>query len=328
MESSAPCSVIAFQYRNATWLLFQLIPHIFRETTMTDSTYISDRERGARARVNETISLTVWQGLYSHIKGRIEDGSFGEVFPETCLDGPVIIGTNETAFWQAAHAEIPNLPEVTRDELPDTYAVLDLLQFCAQKVAAPKQLDYHENHTHHHLTFDQEAGREEFVGTVNQIFTRNGIVFNLTDDGVMQRLGQPDIQDYVMSALFRTGDDETNELLEDARKRFLSPRLPERKDAVKKLWYAFERVKTLEFPENKKKSTQLLLDRCVTSETPIFRECLESESRALTDIGNDLCIRHAEKDREPLGDEKQIDYLYYRLFNFLLFLLRKTDRIG
>ena len=296
---------------------------------MTDSTYISDRERGVRARTDDTISLTVWKGLYSYIQGRIGDGSFGKEFPETCRESRAIIGTNETDFRQAARAEIPSLPELFHEnEPPDTYTILDLLEFCAQKIASPKQLDYHEYFKHHHLTFDQEAGREEFVGTVNQIFARNGIVFNLTDDGVMQRLGQPDIQDYVMSALFRTGDDETDKLLEDARKRFLSPRPSERKDAVKKLWYAFERVKTLEFPENKKKSTQLLLDRCVTSETPIFREFLESESRALTDIGNDLCIRHAEKDREPLGDEKQIDYLYYRLFNFLLFLLRKTDRIG
>ena len=296
---------------------------------MTDSTYISDRERGVRARTDETISLAVWQGLYSYIQGRIEDGSFGKAFPEICRESRAIIGTNETAFRQAARADIPSLPELIHEnELPGTYAILDLLEFCAQKIASPKQLDYHEYFKHHHLTFDQEAGREEFVGTVNRIFARNGIVFSLTDDGVMQRLGQPDIQDYVMSVLFRTEDDDTNELLEDARKRFLSPRPSERKDAVEKLWDAFERIKTLELSKDKKESIQLLLDQCATSDTPIFREFLESESRALTKIGNKSRIRHAEKEVEPLGDEKQIDYLYYRMFNFLLFLLRKTDRIG
>jgi len=56
------------------------------------SDYISDRERGPRPRVSETIDKVVWQGLYALINIRIESGSFAYGFPETCSDGNVICG--------------------------------------------------------------------------------------------------------------------------------------------------------------------------------------------------------------------------------------------
>jgi hypothetical protein len=69
-----------------------------------------------------------------------------------------------------------------------------------------------------------------------------------------------------------------------------------------------------------------LLDRTTPGPTPKFRAFLDNEAKKLTDIGNSLRIRHSETDKEPLATSEQIDYLFHRLFSFLLLLLRATDR--
>ena len=50
-------------------------------------------------------------GIRALIRARIEDGSFGASYPESCPDGAGPVGTDEAAFWQAMHAENPNLQE-------------------------------------------------------------------------------------------------------------------------------------------------------------------------------------------------------------------------
>jgi hypothetical protein len=130
----------------------------------------------------------------------------------------------------------------------------------------------------------------------------------------------------LQESIFHTGDAETDRLLEDARRRILSPRPADRYDAVEKLWDAFERIKTLEPGSNKKESASRLLDRCVPVGALTFRQFLETEARELTVIGNTLRIRHSETDKEPLQSLEQVDYLFHRLFALLLLLLRATAR--
>ena len=44
--------------------------------------------------------------------------------------------------------------------------------------------------------------------------------------------------------VFETGDRETDRLLESARERMVRPKIEDRRDALEKLWDAFERLKT------------------------------------------------------------------------------------
>ena len=67
-----------------------------------------------------------------------------------------------------------------------------------------------------------------------------------------------------------------------------------------------------------------LLDRGIAS--PKFRAFLENEARQLTEIGNNLRIRHAEVTTEQLQGLEQVDYLFHRMFGFLYYLLRMTGR--
>src|SRR5439155_19233010 len=99
------------------------------------SDYFSDRELGAQPRLNETIEGPVWRGFFGLIQTRIDRDAFGYGFPQTCPDGNALCGTNISALWDQARAEVPNL--VVKDEwierwppsahaLPPTLAIRDL----------------------------------------------------------------------------------------------------------------------------------------------------------------------------------------------------------
>ena len=294
---------------------------------MTNLSYISDREKGERSRTDETISERVWGALYDLIQGRIDDGSFGSKFPEMCDDGCGPWGTDGSAFWRTAHAEIPDLPEhIHHQEVPDIYAILDLLVFSSRVVAQPIKRDYHDFFGHYHLNFERDAGLVDFVSSVNRLFARNGIAFELTPDGNVQRLGPSGLREELRQAVFHTGDPDTDLLLENSRQRILSPDPKDRRDAVEKIWDAFERIKTLEPGIDKKEQATRLIDRSVLPTATKFREIIETESKALTNIGNTLRIRHSETDKESVGSLEQVDYLFYRMFSFLHLVLRATQR--
>lgn len=292
---------------------------------MSQHPYFSDRERGTKPRTQEDIPLRVWAALCELIFLGLEDGSFGYGFPDMCPDGRGPCGTDRGAFYRLLHAEIPDAPEkLDPAEAPDTFTILDILQFCSQVISKPVQQDYHSYFGHYHLDFDHELGVQEFVSSVNRLFARNGIAFELTTEGYTQRFGPVGLREELSSTVFHTGDDETDRLLEDARRRILSPYPQDRRDALEKLWDAFERIKTLEPGKDKKAQVGTLLDRAAP--TPKLRELLEKESHELTSMGNNFRIRHAEINQEQLQSLDQVDYFFHRMFSFLRLVLRATGR--
>ena len=299
------------------------------------TTYFSEREHGPRPRTDELISQTVRQALLTLIEVGIGNGAFGWRFPAQCDDGHGPCGTDEQAFWDTAMAEVPDLP-IPGDSSPgwalcsaedvDTVTVLDLLEFCARGVARPIKAGFHSFFQHHHLDFDRDAGLADFVNDVNLLFRRNGIAFELSDEGEARRLGALGMREALREPEFNTGDGETDELLRIARQRIVLPHEGDRRDALEKLWDAFERIKTIESGKNKKAQADRLLDR--TSSSPRFREFLGQEAKALTEIGNSLRIRHSETTQERVQTLEQIDYLFHRMFSFLRLVLRATGRGG
>lgn len=296
--------------------------------------YFSDKERGPKARLEEAISPTVWGGIVAVVQSRISGGAFGFQFPEACPDGCGTIGTDNQAFAAAAKAEIPQLkwplkatkmeeggilsPEVPYS--PEALVVLDLVQFCYTHVAKPIQRDYHSYFQHHHLSFDAEAGREDFREKMNRIFSRNGLAYELKDNGDIIRLAPPGLREELQCAVFNTRDSALNQMLEEARRKFLDRDRTVRREAVERLWDAWERLKSIENPSNKKDSITRLLDRAASE--PKFRDLLEKEARELTDIGNSFRIRHSEVKQTAIQKSSHFDYLFHRLLSMLLLLLK------
>lgn len=295
---------------------------------MTDGRYFTDREYGERPAVVETIDERVWGGLHSLIETRIGNGAFGFRFPEQCADGQGPCGCDEQAFARVLRAEVPWIEWPLRyGDVPETPVILDLLEYCASAVGEPIEGYFHSFFHHHHLAWDREAGLAGFVADVNLLFRRNGVAFEMDAHGRARRVLPQPVAETLGWALFQTGDEETDRLLEAARGRFMSPKIEDRRDALEKLWDAFERLKTLEPGPNKKVQADELLDRAAAPGTS-FRDTLSEEARGLTTIGNTFRIRHSEVGQEAIGRPEQIDWLFVRMFAFVRLVLRSSGRGG
>lgn len=283
--------------------------------------YFSDRERGPRARTAEEITEAAWGGVVVLVSSLVESGGLGVDFPEPCPDGAGPCGTDSTLLGLALKAEIPEVEwPLAAETPPPTLAVLDLIEFLHRHVAQPVSVGFHSFFAHDHLRFNREPGQAEFRDRVNRIFARNGIAFELGEDGRASRVAPPALREELATAQFRTGDRELDGLLESAREKFLSPDGDVRRESLEKLWDAWERCKTLEVPADKKESVAALLDKGASERT--FRKVLEREARELTEVGNTFRIRHSEASQVAIERTRQVDYLFHRLFALIQLLLR------
>ncbi|CAN7177335.1 hypothetical protein [Rhizobium sp. LjRoot258] len=290
------------------------------------SNYFTDREYGQRPAVSETIDERVWGAIHALIDMRIGNGAFGYRFTEQCLDGDGPCGCDGRAFAQFLQAEVPWIDwPLSRNEVPETPVVLDLLEFCAKAVGEPILGSYHSYQHHYHMRWDRDAGLAAFVAEVNVLFQRNGVAFNLDTNGHAQRILPQPIAQALGWTMFRTGDTQTDSLLEYARSHFLSPKLGDRRDAMEKLWDSFERMKTLEPGTDKRAQAEALLDRAAVPGTPM-RHALAEEAKTLTTIGNSFRIRHSEVTQVPIDRSEQLDWLFVRMFSFLRLLLLSSSR--
>lgn len=287
--------------------------------------YFSDRELGPRPRTEEEITDAAWGGIVALIRKWLADGSFGYGFPEECPNGEGISGASTDDLSLALQAEIGELEwPLNAHTVPPRLAVLDLLEFCHRAVARPIQGSYHSFYRHYHLTFEPESGQADFRDRVNRIFARNQLAYELRPNGEIVRLAPPILREALASALFKTGDRELDKLLETATARFLDPDPAARRDALEKLWDAWERLKTIEPGKDKKASTAALLNRLSTE--PKLREALAKEAVELTRIGNTFQIRHSETTQIRLELDDHVDYMFHRLFAIVRLALRVTGR--
>lgn len=299
------------------------------------SDYFSDRQNGPRARTGQVISPTVWAGLVATVQALINSGAFGLRFPELCPDGQATCGGDAVALAASVSAEMPGLawPLETasidgedyfaerQPFAPDTLLVLDFIEFVHASVAKPISGKYHDYFSHHHLTFDQEAGQEEFRVIVNRIFARNGVAFEMLPNGRIERVLPPVLGEELKRTLFNTGDRTLDNMLDECRAKFSDRNPLVRREALERLWDAWERLKSLSDPSDKKRSVKIILD-AVTS-VPSLRERLETEASELNSIGNSHLIRHSEINQVPVIDVDQVDYLFHRLFAMIQLMLRK-----
>jgi len=291
--------------------------------------YFSEREQGERPRESEMIGEGVWGGIQALLKSRVEDGSFGATYPETCDDGAGPVGTNASALAKAVRAEIPAFAEPPwydrSPDVPGTLNILDMIEFCWRTIGKPIKADYHSFFKHHHLSFDIGAGRNEFREAVNRIFRRNGLAYELRENGRVERLAPPVLREVLAAAEFRTGDNELDAMLEKARRKFLNPDMAVRRESLEALWDSWERLKTLNGPD-KKTQFPAMLDKAAGPSFPVIRDAIEKDARELTRLGNDLQIRHSETSREPVSQSSHVDYLFHRLFALVSVILKAEGR--
>lgn len=293
---------------------------------MTDS-YFSEREYGFPPRNDEKINQGFWNGFRTYIEARISDGSLAERFPINCYETPVPIDCDESAIKLALQSEVSSINWPFSDDMPDSLSVLDMVEFFYRSISKPSKREYHPFFKHNHLiSFDKNAGQQEYLDDVNRLFRRNNLAFELKEEGKVIRLGPVLLRGALVKTVFKTEDEELNRLLELAREKFCDPDVKIRREAVEKLWDAWERLKTLEKGSDKKKQTAILFTKAISD--PEFRKCIDEEAIALTKIGNDFAIRHTETNKVIISNSEDLDYLFHRLFALIQLLLRRTGRGG
>ena len=164
--------------------------------------YFSERELGLPPRNIEKIDKIFWDGLVALIQSRINDGSFAERFPLNCFDAPIPIGSDESAIKSAFQSEFPSMQwPLHLNEMPDTLSVLDAVEFFYRYISKPIRKEYHAFFKHHHiLSFDQDAGRQEYLNDVNRLFRRNSLAYELLEDGRVLRLEPVVLRETLASA--------------------------------------------------------------------------------------------------------------------------------
>ena len=304
--------------------------------------YFSEREYGESPRNNETINLHVWKGIQAKVHSLISDGSFGVNYPELCREYSVPVGTDVESFNNVMQAEIPALADYYEainnkrdpwgdyekdEEPPTTSVILDMIEFCWRNVSKPIHTRYHDYYSHHHLKFDVEEGRRDFCKSINRLFRRNGLAYELKHSGKVERRISAVLQNILNSSL-HTGDADLDKMLATAQEKILNHRTELQREALDSLWDAWERLKTVYDPRgNKKEGITSLLNMVAGDESLKFREDLEKEAKELTNIGNSFQIRHSEVGKEKIHTSSHVEYLFHRLFS-IIHLIIKTRNLA
>ena len=302
--------------------------------------YFSDKELESKDRISEDISIEVWNGLVSIFEEFKSKNYFSSSFSELCSDNRRVYGFDEELFEDRLKSEIPNIAVPIRRKkqksslkynfgtstqneiIIDKYTTLDFIQFCHKHIQEPIQNDYHDFFKHYHLTFkESKLLNKEFRDKVNQIFERNGIIFFINDEGQINRVISKTMEPLI-NKIYNTQDTELNELVQLAHNKFILPKIEDRVHALEKIWDAFERMKTYYVEKNKKQSITELI-QLVSNGNNEIEQLINDEASNLTKIGNDFQIRHFERGKIKITDNKHIDYLFYRMTSFIhLFLIK------
>lgn len=286
--------------------------------------YFSDSELGERPRTVAEISPTLWDGIAWLIQERINDGSFRSNPYEKHWESKKRFNANIKSQIPALSGRLDQISRIGQPELPVT---MDIIQFCWKEVGKYEITNNYSYTGQGIENLDKQVGQTEFREAINFLFQRNGIAFTLTEQGKIERLIPGPVGSALRSAVFQTGDAQLDQLLETARLKILVPDESGRRDALEKLWDAWERLKTIE-DSDKKTGAEKMLNKSAGSAQPTFRSLLDDEARALTAAGNKLGIRHSETTQERLEESEQVDYLFQRMFSLIHLILRVTGRVG
>ena len=257
-------------------------------------------------------------------------------YPEQCPDGHGCCGIDHEQFRMDLRYEIPTLyrdnadciaiPTVhynifsSNDEEDeyDQFALLDLIEFFAANVRDVVVGSFHSYFGHHHLTCQNSRNVcAQFRDEINDIFRKTGLLYELNTDLQVERIVENSpLTPAVESAIAAVKEAGARELLQEAILLHRSPYPADIRDAVEKLWDAYERLKTYYTTMNKAKSAEKIVIDMAAGQAP-YVTLFDTEFRALTKIGNDYRIRHHETDKVEITDVRYYDYFFNRCLSLI-----------
>lgn len=295
--------------------------------------YYSQRENGLPRRTNNKIPETLWRSLQTKIRTEIELGNFGSEFSEECPDGQARIASSDGhSFWQRVLTEIPAFSDTNtltsgKAEQPSTFAILDLLEFCGLHINTSFKGNSHSYFDHFHLSWNEEGKEQaliDFATLINRWLATNGICFQLSNQGKIERILSEEQEQAISSPAF-SSDRDLNNYINDAQQEFQKPN----RDislANKHLWDAFERIKTHEDLKGKDKREKVtnLIENLSKGE-PILIDAFTAQFETLTKIGNSFSIRHSETTQNENLDENYATYFFVSTLSLIKLIINELS---
>ena len=251
-------------------------------------------------------------------------------YPEECPDGNSCCGLDYDKFDMDMEFEIPTLfrrngriskpqsiqlpfeDEPINDEF-DQYALIDLIEFVAQNIRDITRKSYHSFFRHDDLSFGETneiAGK--FIEEINRTFQQTGLLYQLTINLEVERIEETAILTEKMEKDIRSiKEPGLRELLIMAVQKHKSPYSNDQKDAVEKIWDAFERLKTYYTNKSKRESADQIISD-MSDGKDAYMELFTAEFKLLTEIGNNYRIRHHETNKIDITDIRHYDYFFNR----------------
>ena len=242
-------------------------------------------------------------------------------YPIECPDGKGCCGFDVYELHNDLWYEIPNLFRSYNGEICtpsdedtyDQYALIDFIEFMAQNVRDIIRKNFHSFYSHNDIFFgESNAIATKFAKNINETFEKTHLAYQLTDNLQIERLEEASIlSDKIEQDIAQIKEPGLKDLLMEAIQKHKSPYPQDQKDAVEKIWDAFERMKTYYGNLSKKDSADAII-RDMANNREEYIDLFKTEFRSLTDIGNGFCIRHHETNKIDITDTRHYDYFFNR----------------
>ncbi len=167
--------------------------------------------------------------------------------------------------------------------------------------------------------FGQYNLNTDYEAQVNTILRLNDIALKLSN-GIIENIFTSQIQNSISTSIQEVG---VKELLQEATAYYDEGKI---KNAVEKLWDAFERLKTYYSSELDKKKSVVKIIQQISNDRKPYIELFDKEFRELTSIGNNFRIRHHETTTIDIDDERHYDYFYKRCLSLISIVLQYLDK--
>ena len=144
----------------------------------------------------------------------------------------------------------------------DQYALLDLIEFFAENVRDVVVGSFHSYFGHYHLTCQNSRNVcAQFRDEINSIFQKTGLLYELNTNLQVDRIVENSpLTPAVESAIAAVKEAGARELLQEAILLHRSPYPADIRDAVEKLWDAYERLKSYYTTMKKEKSAEKIVN--------------------------------------------------------------------
>ena len=256
-------------------------------------------------------------------------------YPKECPDEGACCGIDMVKFSEDVAFEIPDLfmrdgmidkPQSTynvfsaspTEDSFNQFALFDFIEYIGKNIRDISRTSFHSYYRHNHYSFSStNTVISQYIDDINATFKKTGLLYSLSDDLEVERIEPTAVlSDEIESNIDQITEPGLKELLQTAIERHKSPDPSDQKDAVEKIWDAFERLKTYYTSLDKKHSADKIIDDMASSNQD-FIDLFTNEFKALTSIGNNYRIRHHETDKFDITDQKHYDYFFNRCLSLI-----------